>query len=257
MVDLKKVIYLIPFRDNGDPLRLENLRALQAVLKTHLPELTTKIVEQDVVQKTDSLFFYNPGKFNKGWALNAAAKTKDVEPYEYLFFGDADFILQPAELLASIQEFLTVDAVSPYGDEVTYMTKEESEEFRSTLSLPYLTTLPPRRERRAMMKNLPFAAGIFGIKKSAFFQIGGYPEEFEGWGGEDCSLSHKIKKAITHKQLTSNKAYHLFHKEPFALTTSERMRQIYGYAAQTKKQILEAGEASWPAYGNPDKYKKT
>ena len=48
------------------------------------------------------------------------------------------------------------------------------------------------------------------LQTDAYYQIGGWPEDLVGWGGEDDIISHKISKLLTNKSFPHS-VYHLPH----------------------------------------------
>lgn len=254
-----KTIIMVPFRDNGDAARTANLTAVLKYLSTHFPEVPTLVVEQDSVQKwPDSFFVYNPNKFNKGWALNVAAKHAIENGFKYLVFWDADFVMNPNDFKAAMEDLDRdggFDAISPYGRTVTYMTPEESVEFRSNLDCEYLKTLPPRRDRRASQQDLPIAAGIFVITAAGFQRVGGYPENFEGWGGEDCALSFKVYKLLGHKTFQEYRSYHMYHDDPTRTGDFSKFGKIYKVSSRKPELLIADAIKDWPVIGSPEKYR--
>lgn len=254
-----KTIFMIPFRDNGDPNRTANLKALEQYFKTHFREIPAMVVEQDAHQKwPDSFFIYNPKKFNKGWGLNVAAKVAIENGFTHLVFWDADFVMSPDQFrvaMKAIEEDHGFDAISPYGRAVTYMNQQESAAFHQSLDCGFLQTLPPRRESRAQQSDLPLAAGIFCITAEGFKKVGGYPENFEGWGGEDCALSFKIYKTLGHMTFQEHRAFHMWHDDPVKTADFGRFGKIWKASSKAPDLVLSDAITEWPTIGNPHKYR--
>jgi predicted glycosyltransferase involved in capsule biosynthesis len=69
---------------------------------------------------------------------------------------------------------------------------------------------PGRGETDNQKINL--CGGIVLFRTEAVIKIGGWPEIFEGWGGEDDFQTHKVKKfGLTYKEMPY-KCYHLWHE---------------------------------------------
>ena len=49
------------------------------------------------------------------------------------------------------------------------------------------------------------------IERSKFLEVGGYNEQFQGWGFQDLNLFNKIKKKDNKIKYTQNNAFHLYH----------------------------------------------
>lgn len=251
---LSKTKILIPFRLNNDGNRLDNLNSVLAILESYHLDISIEIIEQDVVQRlTNSTFIFSDKEFNKSWALNFGVKKSINEGYDKVILWDADFILEKQYLEKMIKDLDSYDCISPYDQKVTYLTTEQSKEFRSTLDLSYLETLPERRELRA--GTIPFAAGIIGFRSESFKLIGGYNEEFFGWGGEDDEVSIRIEKCLSSKCFLDGRSYHLYHKSPLTITSWKVSERIVNTSVKSKLDILNKSKETWDLLGLENKFR--
>lgn len=193
---------IIPFRFTSKD-RLDNLNCVLFYFSKYFPDIKITICEQDVNNKIkldNVMFLYNDKPFNKGWGINCSSK---VSKKDYLLFWDADMIILPEYLEESIKLFDNFDIIKPYYyDKVYDVTNFSSMMFRNNLEFTYL-------ENSRYRAYCPYTGGIFGIKKQLFLDIGGFFEDFEGWGCEDEAFFYKIKN-MKYTQ-TDNKSYHLYH----------------------------------------------
>jgi len=250
--------YIIPYRKTSDENRERNLRFVLGWVSRKLPESKIVVVEQDKkpsyvpAENVGHMFIENDGPFNKAWALNCAAVRAETKK---LAFGDCDIVLRDEVLYHSLQFLETCEAVSSYQKGIVYLSEEESASARSKEEPSQWAFAPRSRPPRAM--HIPFAAGLFFIRKSGFEKVGGWDEEFEGWGGEDDAMSHKIKNLLPWVWL-DHPAYHLYHK-PADVVKEEHQKNIF-----TLNTILSIPQISLSIYakqnlekiGNPLLYQR-
>jgi predicted glycosyltransferase involved in capsule biosynthesis len=197
--------FIIGYRHRPD--RLQNLRKVLAWL-TGFSGVEIIIVEQDNAPKIKNINL--PGKYfftksdlpyNRSWAFNVGAKyaTTDV-----IVFGDSDLIMNPNEMIDSLQNLKNYDTISPYQKVIDLMQHELNMNFDQLKMI----TRPGRGETDN--RKINFSGGMVIMKKEAFLKIGGWPEEFIGWGGEDNFVTHKIEKFLKFKEMPYT-CYHLPH----------------------------------------------
>lgn len=203
MVELKDINCIIPFKLSTQD-RFDNLVTVLSYFKKFFPDIVVTIVEQDVVNKVrfnNVIFIPSKEPFNKSLILNRATKlsTKD-----FILYWDADMIVQPEYLQQAVNKFDEVDVIKPYNYLSVYdVPISNSSMFRKTLDFKWFEKVRPR-------PGCPFGGGIFGIRREKMIEIGGFFEEFLGWGCEDEAVSIKLKKMTQYYQ-TGNSGYHLYH----------------------------------------------
>lgn len=247
---LDKVHYIIPYREST-PERRVALRFVLDWLTTHLPEVAILIVEQDEVSKLNlslprncqKIFLYNPGLFNKGWALNHAAR---ISPKSILAFGDADGFLERADYLKCFTACLEFEASTAHLNRAINVTVKDS------TALEFVT-----KETRNLYV---FAAMFFVVQKDALLRIGGWDERFAGWGGEDEALSHLLVNRLSNKIFKQN-IYHIDHPR---LEQDGRRQPRYSYNETLCLAICTYQGPALDRYvkklkaknlGNPEKYR--
>ncbi|MFO0703411.1 MAG: galactosyltransferase-related protein [Patescibacteria group bacterium] len=142
-------------------------------------------------------FVHKEGLFNKSWGYNIGA---NMARYENLLFIDNDIILTREAVDEGFKVFKHVDGVRFY-DRLYALSEEE------TMAIENRLEYPPKTKR--ILRDFSVPGGFFLIRKDLFFKLGGWDEEFEGWGGEDDAFYHKLSRhsivAVTIP------AYHLSH----------------------------------------------
>ena len=230
---LAQLTYVIPVRI-GDPQRARNLSAVTAWIAKELPLARVLVVEQDAaptmrVERAGSgglghLFVEDGGPFDKGWLVNCGARRSDRP---LLACGDADVVVSRAQFLAALRLLATFDAVKPFHrSEVLELDEHASARFARTLDVTGARGMSARQ-----MTN--FAGGLFLARRASFLGMGGFPEGFAGWGGEDDALGILLESLLSCAEIPGP-ALHLAH--PRGLASSHHA----GYAANLDRLLAIA-----------------
>lgn len=186
--------------------RQRNLAAVVRWLSTHSPAARILIAEQDtsakvrlprsssdrVVGGIEHVLVADGGAFDKGWTLNCGAQ-KTRRPF--IAFVDADVAVAPTQFLAALRLLARFDAVKPYHRaQVIDLDGNESDHFARSARVGGLTGV----NRRGMTN---FAGGMFLMRREAFFEVGGFPEGFCGWGGEDDAMGIIVERLTRHAEV--------------------------------------------------------
>jgi len=201
-----RVTYVIGYRHRMD--RIINLRKVLEWLAS-FNNVDVIIVEQDKYSKISHLnlrathvFIKSDKPYNRSWAFNVALK-RNKNPV--IIFGDCDIVMDPQELVNSINELNNFDVVSPYSS-VLDLTPEETN---------YPFNMLPQIQRAGRGENdnqkINLCGGIVIFKAESIVKIGGWNEDFIGWGGEDDFQTIKVKKlGLTYKEMPY-RCYHFWH----------------------------------------------
>lgn len=202
-----KFTFIIGYRHRLD--RIQNLRRVLDWVNG-FAGVEIILVEQDRHKRIDELnlkvtkhiFTQTEKPYNRSWAFNVGAKyaTTDV-----LVFSDTDLIMNPQHFIDGLNALTEYDCVSPYSKVIDLDPNETNTGLQNILTIDR----PGRGETDNQKINI--AGGLVIFRKDAFFKIGGYPEEFVGWGGEDDATAIKIKKFLKWTEL-KNPIYHLWHE---------------------------------------------
>lgn len=129
-----------------------------------------------VQQKDDETSGTNDTKFNRGALLNSGyILSKSNGYYPVVLFHDVDLL--PSTRMVSyyveLLELNTISKTNPY--KVAHYTH----------AWPRYTEMGER-----------FIGGVFGIQSSLFEELNGFPNYFEGWGGEDEAFIKRFERYL-------------------------------------------------------------
>jgi len=205
--------YIIPYKHSPD--RLDNLkRVINWALGFNNIEVI--LVEQDRTPKVNYIdfgckYYFIENKklpFNKAWAFNVGLKyaTSNI-----IAFGDSDLVMHPEKLIEAIKELSVegIDMVSPYSSlkVIDLQPSEVNLDFNQMENIDR----PGRGEIKDDIRKVPLCGGICIFKRDAIYKIGGWSEDFIGWGGEDDFQSNKVERLLKYKEIP-NRVYHLYHQ---------------------------------------------
>ena len=216
------------------------------------------LVEQDTHSKISHLnlkckhiFTKTNQPFNKAWSFNVGLKHSTTN---IVIFSDTDLIMDPNKFIEAIRELKDHDMVNPYN-KVLDLTPQESQ---SPLNLLFEIKRPGRGETD--IQKVPLCGGICIFKKDTIYRIGGWGEDFVGWGGEDDFQSIKVEKFLKHKTMDTN-VYHLFHPRtaPDSTFYKKNLELLNRYKNLSKTeeglgQLKLIMESSLPKIGAMNKY---
>lgn len=227
--------YIIPFKFSEDRFLtlqkvINNIKELECEVII-IEQGTQSILPTKEINLPKYIFLENHYPFNKSWALNCAWKEAS---HDIIVFGDADNLIQNSKLLEVIENMGDYDFVSPHIRLID-LTEEEN-------LLSYQEIFSIERHGRGELdhQKLPMCGGTTIFKKEALKKIGGWPEEFFGWGAEDDAMSIKVRHFLKWKEIDNN-CYHLYHKriDP-DMNWYKRNILIYTNYMRAPKEALEA-----------------
>lgn len=200
--------YIITYRHN--PERIINLKKVINWVMT-FTKVELIVVEQDKEKHLDGL--YIPGQyifekstlpFNKSNAFNVGLSYVTTP---IVVFGDCDVIMNQEDFIKALNDINEYDVVNPYNN-VIDLTERES-------MLNYTDIFNIKREGRGKNDNqkVPMCGGITVFRTNAAKYLGGWNEDFFGWGCEDDFESLLVKKFLKYKENDSD-AYHYYHTRP-------------------------------------------
>lgn len=242
--------YIIPFKYSDDRLMtlkkvLSNVRSFGCEIIVIEQGEESILPTKNVIQNEKYIFINNPLPFNKAWSLNVAWKeaTNDV-----IVFGDADNMISQENLLKSIGELKEYDFVSPHNKLIDLEPDENDFENEKIFEI--------KRHFRGEFdhQKMPLCGGTTIFKKEALEIIGGWPEEFFGWGAEDDAMSIKVRHFLKWKEMDFA-CYHLFHQRVTPIKDYYyRNLQIYhNYSNAPKEKLEEYINSVKPLIGNKNR----
>jgi len=238
-----KFSYIIPFRYRQDrilPLRrvIEWLSGFQGV------EII--LVEQDRHSKIDYLnlkvnhiFVKSEAPFNKSWAYNIGVKRALSK---VIVFGDADFIMNPLELIEGLKTLEHFDCVIPTNKVVMLTQQQSAMDSNNILKL----------QSTQSKKNKLDGLSIF--KKTSIEKIGGWNEDMLGIGYENEFNQLKIEKMLSCKQLEYS-GFHIFHfPDDTPNNLLDRNKKIYEYYKSEPFMIEQHINQTSPKIGTLNRF---
>jgi hypothetical protein len=246
-----KFTYIIGYRHSNE--RIINLkRVLDWVTRFNGVEII--LVEQDVSPKipTFSLFGFkyiftkSEMPYNRSWAFNVGLKSSTTE---IVVFGDSDLIMNPNDLINSLNLLNQYDCVSPYTSVLDLDQRESNLPFDKLISIPR----PGRGETDNQKINL--CGGIVLYRKESALKIGGWNERFIGWGGEDNYQEFKTKNLLTWVE-NNARCYHLWHTRtpPDNKWYTRTMELLNKLVSMSTEDTIKIINVDIPKIGAKNKY---
>ena len=230
---------IMTYRESSSKRR-RNLDFVTSYFGQHLNEdFEVIVVEQDSSSKLGNdyyrkLFVYNSGLFNRGWGLNVGARICNGD---ILVFSDCDILIPFNDLKYAVEISKKFEAVDPKG--TLYQVEDNVPD-------PFLY----RGNKRAYLN---FAGGMMLMQRSKFFEIGGWPEEFMGWGCEDNVMCLKIAE-FTNSTSVDLTLFHLYHESADTGEGYKRNLKILK-DIEEKKRTGRLGELCHQEIGEPYKFR--
>lgn len=219
--------YVIGYRHQQD--RIMNLRKTLDWL-SGFSGLEVIIVEQDEWSKISHLnlkarhvFVKSKLPYNRSWAFNVAIKESNTP---IIIFGDSDLIMDPYKFIDSIKMLEQYDVVSPYKSVIDLDPNESSGDFNHIFSIDRAG----RGENDNQKINL--CGGIVMFKRNTILELGGWNQDFFGWGAEDNFQTLKVEKLGMKTYEAPHRCYHLWHTRATPdMSNYEKSMQILNYFA--------------------------
>jgi len=202
---MSKFTYAIGWRHHRD--REQNLFRVLDWLSS-FKDMEVVVVEQDNMKRfvpprgVRHVFARSTMPYNRSWGFNIAYRESDSP---FLAFGDSDIVMAPSEFRRSLEAVESLDAVSPYS-RVVDLDRHES---LVPVDMMSKISRPGRGEEDNQRINL--CGGVVLFSRVAFERVGGWDEEFVGWGGEDDMMTFKVEAAGLKTATMPFSCYHLWH----------------------------------------------
>jgi hypothetical protein len=243
--------FIIAYRHRAD--RLQNLKRVLDWISGFVG-VEIIIVEQDTTPKLQDLtlkglkYIFTESKtpFNKAWSFNLGLKLATTN---VIVFGDCDLIMDPNKFIESLRMLDTYECVSPYSRVIDLLPNE----IHLPLEQLQLINRPGRGETD--IQKICLSGGIIMYRRASIIRIGGWCEDFIGWGGEDDYQSFKSKAFLNWFENTGT-CFHLWHERgapdpgPYHRNLELLNKLIVLPNQETEKLI----NASLPKIGLKNKY---
>ena len=251
-INVPNITYVIAYKHKPD--RLMNLRRVLEWLAP-FQGLEIVLVEQDKFSKISELnlrlkhiFIKTNMPFNKSWAFNVALKYVKTP---IIIFGDSDLIMDPSSFIESVKYLDNFDVVNPYNSVIDLTPQESLIDINSILNINRIG----RGDAADDIQKVPLCGGIIMFKKEALIKIGGWNEDFIGWGAEDDFESLKVKLLLKHTTLP-NRCYHFHHeKASIDMKLYKRNLSIYNHFLNVSEEQMKSHiNLTIPKIGRINKY---
>lgn len=224
--------YIIAYRHNEQ--RYKNLKTVLEWLKNFDCEII--IAEHDTIKHVDAdvkhILLDNNLAFNKSWAFNTAYLNASAD---IIVFGDADLIMDVEQFKTALNELKNYDVVNPYNS-VVDLYKEETTIFMYSGDFNTLKNISRSGRGETDHQKVPMCGGIIMFNRNALDIIGGWNEDFWGWGGEDDFMSIKVKHFLKYYE-NKAKCYHMYHdKAAIDYNLYMRNLEIYNKTKDLSKE---------------------
>jgi hypothetical protein len=266
----KKILYILTYRARNQ-YRIKNLGIVLQWLETvknHLNKVDYKIqfdiliVEQDketringVSDQVKTLFVQNNEPFNKGWSFNVIFKK--YQDYDYYICSDADIIIPNVSLFCEEIKVHCVDepkmAYRPFKKRMDMSVNDikKCHSYSDIVSFAESSQLHLTEHH-----GLSFAGNLICLSNKMYSIIGGWEEQFSGWGRSDDFLSHKLDHIGLCEQIVgTTEAIHLWHPVTSDFSLKPNTIQLYDkLTSYDDIQLLEIVNKTKESIGNPNKY---
>lgn len=238
-----KFSYIIPFRFKPD--RVIPLRRVCDWL-SGFQHIEVIIVEQDTHSKISNLnlkanliFCESDAPFNKSWAYNVGFKHSNSH---IVVFGDADFIMQPNDMIQSLMQLENYDCVIPTKNIVNLDVRESNADVNFIFSI----------KRISEKKNITDGISIY--KRESIKKIAGWNEDFLGLGYSNRFQDLKIKRMLNYKE-EDFIGYHFYHNPNQLDTTfTERNQNIINHYERLDSDLETHVNVTNTKIGSMNKY---
>jgi len=200
-----KYSFVVPYQHH--PKRLPLLIAMLKTLPLDELELcivevgeTQTIFEFDFIKRFKYLFIPTTRAFNRGWLMNVG--VTQLSNGAQLILSDADLIF-PRDWLEVVKQ---IDYPVIGWRKLHCLTRKETEEYLTSGQLGNgdYTWMPMPRSA---------CGGVSIIPREVYYEIKGFPEMFEGWGGEDNLFWWKLQSFGYPFKFINSELWHLWHPE--------------------------------------------
>jgi len=246
---MSKFTYVIGWRHHRD--RESNLARVLDWLKS-FADLDVLVVEQDNISRFRAppgvrhVFARSTEPYNRSWGFNIAYRESDSP---HIVFGDSDILMRNHEFVAALEFADSLDVLSPYSSVIDL---DLGEGGMSTEEMGRISR-PGRGETDRQKINLCGGAVVFS--RDAFERVGGWDEDFVGWGGEDDMMTFKVEAAGLRSAMMPSRCYHLWHQRvvPDPVAYSRTLRLLRSKISMGGSAALDLASINFPKCGEKDR----
>lgn len=250
MIPINTFTFVIGYKHSTD--RLNNLkRTLDWI--NGFSGSQVLLIEQDSHSKIshfnlrcEHIFVKSKMPYNRSWSFNIGMKYAKSN---IVVCGDSDLIMRPEDFIQGLKLLDQYEMVSPYNS-VVDLTPQEN-------NLPIENIFSIDRSGRGELdhQKINISGGISMFRKDSLRKIGGWSEDFIGWGGEDDFQTVKVENFLTHYE-NKAKCFHFHHgRSPIDQQSYSHMLQmLQKMKSWTKDEMIRYINHSIPKNGMINKY---
>lgn len=204
---LPEVSYVVPFRNIG---RQDSITTVvNGIRAQRFPVINIILVEQDAetsidIQQMQPVNYYIAQElgnrlFNKSKAFNYGVSKS---PADIVILHDADMLVRDdytSAVYSALQEFESCHL----GGTVLYTSEESANKINET----YVVSSDLQCDRAVGY----YEGGSLACRTSAYWKVGGFNEDFWGYGCEDCDFYARLSQSSTWKEDRTFDLLHLWH----------------------------------------------
>ncbi len=159
--------------------------------------------------------------------------------------------MDPNGFIQGLNNLQSFDCVSPYNRVIDLLPNEFN------LSLDQLSAIDRPGRGETDIQKICLSGGIIMYRKESIYKIGGWSEDFIGWGGEDDYQSTKSKMLLNWTELPS-RCYHLWHErgapdQKWYNRNLQLLNKLINLSVEDTKKLINI---NLPKIGMKNKYDK-
>lgn len=185
-----KVSILVPFKSFGDPDRDLNWQWIRTRFEVLHPEWEICVGESEQ-------------PFNRGQAINNAANKAQGEAF---YISDADCFVYPEQAIECVRLASEAPGVVIAATRWLALERAFTWEVRTGHYDVRFASEPP-----IWCDVNGTVSGCLAVSRESFEKVGGFPKEFEGWGGEDCAFWYTMETFVAQGRRLAGDMFHLWH----------------------------------------------
>jgi len=219
---LPSISYVVPCRLVD---RLDSIKTvISCIIGQSFPVINVHLVEQDASKNLDSIknvnyhFSKNATSllFNKSQAFNLGVK-KSVD--DSVILHDADMIMNCGYTKSIYEMLLEYDSVH-LSSKVLYLDKEST----NRLNISHSMFDDYRYERLVDY----FEGGSLACKIKSYWDVGGFNEDFKGYGVEDCDFYYRLSNGSKFLRSDDFNLVHLWHSRQDGWASHHEENKLLG-----------------------------
>jgi len=220
-----RTVILVPYRSDGGR-RDELWRFTRAWLERHHPDCSIHVGESP------------EGLFNRSAAINSAAR--EAGDWDVAVVCDSDTVVPPAQFEAAVKTANATGLLTSALTEVVELSRNSTDQLLAGAELD----IRRLKKNRTRTKDDMTQSSVIAVPRVLWDAIGGFDEEFRGWGCEDNAFWLAAKVFGGGEPLrVDGAAFHLWHElaskikllDPIFRTNFKRLR--YYKKAGTPRQL--------------------